>query len=84
MDPELVDKITQKIRHRFPAFRRIKPKVRKQPLSKEQREKIHPDKRNYLLTYKKTVSGPGGQVIHRWVRVVATPRGRIIKITTSK
>jgi hypothetical protein len=84
MDPELVKIITKNIHRRFPNFNRVKPKVRKQPLPKEQREKIHPDKRNYLLTFKKNAVGPNGQVIPRWVRVVATPRGKIVKITTSK
>ena len=85
LDPKIVEALSKYIYRGFPEVRGIKPKVRKQPLTKVQKEKgISPDKRNYLLIFKRNVSGPKGQVIPRWVRVVASPKGKLIKITTSK
>jgi len=84
MDPELVLTLTKDIHRRFPVVAEIKPKVRKQPVPKGHSDNIPPEKRNYLLTFKKEAEGPGGQIIPRWVRVVVSPQGKIIKITTSK
>ena len=85
MDPKTIESITKDIHRRFPEVAGIKPKVRKQPRPKSGQQKLSkPDKQNYLLSFKANAKGPGGQVIPRWVRVVATPRGKIIKITTSK
>ena len=85
MEPETVDSISKSIHRRFPEVAGVKPKVRKQQIPESQKHKFNnPGKRNYLLTYKKNIKGPKGQTIPRWVRVVANPNGRIIKITTSK
>jgi hypothetical protein len=85
MEPKKIESITNDIHRRFPEVEGIKPKVRRQPIPKSQGQKpIPPDKRNYLLTFKTNVTGPKGQVIPRWVRVVATPKGKVVKITTSK
>ncbi len=85
MDPKVIEALTQQVHRRFPEFAGVKAKVRKQPLPKGGgRKPVRPEKRNYLLTFKKDVRGPGGLTITRWVRVVASPKGKIIKITTSK
>jgi len=85
MEPKKIESITADILRRFPEVAGVKPKVRKQPLPKSQTGKvIHPDQQNYLLTFTTNVTAPGGQTIPRWVRVVVTPKGKIIKITTSK
>jgi hypothetical protein len=85
MEPQKIETISRDIHRRFPEVEGIKPKVRKQPLPKSKGGKtISPGKQNYLLTYKTSVNGPGGQTIPRWVRVVATPKGKILKISTSK
>lgn len=85
MDPEVIESITHQVHRRFPEFAGTKAKVRKQPLPKSGgRRLIGAQKQNYLLTFKKDVRGPGGLTITRWVRVVANPKGKIIKITTSK
>jgi hypothetical protein len=83
MEPKKIESITTDIHRRFPEVAGIKPKVRKQLVAKSE-EPIPPDKQNYLLTFNTNVKGPNGQVIPRWVRVVATPKGKIVKITTSK
>jgi hypothetical protein len=85
VEPEIVEKIKKNIHRRFPEVHGVKPKVRKQPIPKSAQGKvIQKNKRNYLLTFKKEIRGPLGKKIPRWVRVVATPKGKIIKITTSK
>ena len=85
MDPKKIESITADIHRRFPEIAGVKPKVRKQPLPKSQTGKsIHPEQQNYLLTFTANLKAPGGQTIPRWVRVVASPKGKVIKITTSK
>jgi len=84
MEPELIESITRDIYRRFPEVAGVKPKVRKQPQEKDQTKVIPLEKRNYLLTFNKDARGPGGQTIPRWVRVVVSPKGKILKITTSK
>ena len=84
MEPEIVEKLEKNIYRRFPEVKGIKPKIRKQPIPKSQEGKIIKSKQNYLLTFKKELRGPLGKKIPRWVRVVVTPKGKIIKITTSK
>jgi len=81
MHPEIVAEINTKIYRKFPEMRGIRPKVRKQPVPKGQ---ARPKKPVYLLTYSKKARGPGNVTIPRWVRVSATPEGKIIKTTTSR
>jgi hypothetical protein len=81
MDPEIVEEISEKIYRKFPEVAGIKPKVRKQPVPKGEPKPKTP---TYLITFNKHVRGPGGKSIPRWVRVAVTPRGRIIKTTTSR
>ena len=85
METKTLETLTKNIHRRFPEVAGVKPKVRKQPLPKSSpaaKDKGTED--NYLLTFNTVVEGPGGQKIPRWVRVVATPQGKIVKISTSK
>jgi hypothetical protein len=84
MEPKIVEMISKNIHRRYPEVSGIKPTVRKQSLPKSAQSKIIATKSNFLLTYKKNSRGPMGKSIPRWVRVVATPKGKIVKITTSK
>ncbi len=81
MHPEIVEDISAKIYRKFPEVKGVKPKVRKQPVPKGSPKPKEPV---YLLTYNSQGRGPGGKKIPRWVRVAATPRGKIKKTTTSK
>ncbi len=81
MDPEIVEEISEKIYRKFPEVKGIKPKVRKQPVPSGGPK---PNEPVYLITYNAKVRGPGGRGISRWVRVAATPGGKIKKTTTSK
>lgn len=85
MEEKTIEAITQDIHRRFPEFAGIKPKVRVQPLPKSENPVIiPPEERNCLFTFQKNAKGPKGQVIPRWVRVVVSPKGKTIKVTTSK
>jgi hypothetical protein len=85
MEKKIIENINKQIAKKFPETAGIKPSLRKQALSeKKQKSPRDGEARNYLLTYKFTANGPGGQKIPRWVRVIATPEGKVIKITTSK
>jgi hypothetical protein len=85
MEPKILETLTKNIHRRFPEVAGIKPKVRKQPIPKSsQAQKEKPGTQNYLLTFNTVVQGPAGQKIARWIRVVATPQGKIVKISTSK
>ena len=81
MHPEIVEDISAKIYRKFPDFAGVKPKVRKQPVPKNGPKPKEP---TYLITFNKNAKGPAGKTIPRWVRVAATPRGKIIKTTTSR
>lgn len=85
MDPKALDSITKHVHSRFPEVAGVKPTVRKQPKPDSSKRPFSgKDKQNYLLTFKGTARGPGGQNIQRLVRVIASPSGKIVKITTSK
>lgn len=85
MEPKTIEALTRKIHRQFPEVAGVRPKVRKQPIPKsDQAEKADADQQNYLLTFNTVGKGPGGQNIPRWIRVVATPQGKILKISTSK
>lgn len=85
MDSKIISKINKDVNKKFPDLADVKPTIRKQSSSgsKGNTEKGN-DEENYLITYKFNASGPGGKKIPRWVRVVATSKGKIIKISTSK
>ncbi len=80
LDPKLLQAIHQKVIRRFPEVSRVKPQV------KRQRPPDAPPgtASNYLLLYKTTARGPGGRSIPRVVRVVVSPQGKVIKMTTSR
>ncbi|MEN8173088.1 MAG: hypothetical protein ABFS03_09445 [Chloroflexota bacterium] len=77
MDTKTIQAISKKVASRFPEVARVKPTVRKQTIKGK-------DKLSYLLIYKTQKAGPGGKKIHRHVRVVATDKGKIKKMTTSR
>ena len=83
MDPEAVEKICKKIYRQFPEVSGIEPKVRKQPFPKDQERPVDVPV-TYLLTFNHTAITANGRNLPRWVRVVATVYGKIIKKTTSK
>ena len=77
MDPKLVAKISMKVYSRFPELSGKKPKIKTS-------KGMPSDKPNYVLTYQATTTGIRGGKIPRHVRVVASPSGKIIKMSTSR
>ncbi|MBM3146104.1 MAG: hypothetical protein FJ010_14260 [Chloroflexi bacterium] len=81
MDAKTIETITKKVSRKFPEVVDVEPQVKKQPIPENARGENTP---NFLLLYKTHVQGPRGKSIPRVVRVVVSPQGRIIKMTTSK
>ena len=77
MDPKLVEKISKKVYAKFPEVKGKKPKIKTS-------KTLAADQGNIVLTYNALSKGIGGRSIPRHVRVVATPQGRIIKMSTSR
>lgn len=77
MDPKSVSKLSNQIAKKFPELAGARPSIRRDPAAKKGEER-------FLLTYKGKAVLPGGRTMKRIVRVVADPRGRILKLSTSK
>ncbi len=81
MKSKTIRTLSNKIYSRFPEMKGSKPKVQMQ---KSFNKRKLSGQSNYLLTFRKSVSGPGGKSIPRSVRVVADAEGKILKVTTSR
>jgi hypothetical protein len=84
MDPKMVKSIAAQVYRRFPEFAGIQPKVRMQTAPQAKSTYAQP---TYLLTFRSSataISSTGEISITRWVRVVVSESGKIIKITTSR
>ncbi len=81
MDAKVLKTITEKVSRKFPEVANIKPQVKKQPKPENVRGQFTT---NTLLLYKTQMNGPKGKPLPRIVRVVVSPQGKILKMTTSK
>ena len=84
MDPKTLKSIVAQVHRRFPEFAGSQPKVRRQASTQA---KSIPAQPTYLVTFRSTAmadSSTGPKSITRWVRVVVSESGKIIKITTSR
>lgn len=81
MRTETIDLISHTIHRQFPEFAGVKPKVR---LQADPKNGAKLKAQTYLLTYESKVLTAGGKTLTRWVRVIATAEGKIIKVTTSR
>jgi len=79
MNPEIQKSISQRIYSQFPEVAGCKPTVRKQANPKNPDTHI-----TYLLTYRNTVATADGKNLPFLVRVVASDKGKIVKISTSR
>ena len=77
MEPKLIEKITKKVYSKFPELKGSKPKIK-------QSKTLSSQKTNFVLTYNTISKDIRGHKIPRHVRVVADPKGKIIKISTSR
>lgn len=84
MDPSVLKAVVAQVYRRFPEFSGCQPKVRLQDAPQPKSIAIKP---TYLLTFHSTAraqSISGSKVLPRWVRVVVSEKGRILKVTTSR
>jgi len=84
MDPKILKTVVAQVQRRFPEFAGSKPKVRQQNTPQAKSASASP---TYLLTFQSTARVAGGdsnRTMQRWVRVVVSEKGKIIKITTSR
>jgi hypothetical protein len=79
METKVIEMISTSIHRQFPEFAGIKPKVHLQGDSSTGMKSP-----TYLLTYESKVKVAEGKSLTRWVRVIATGEGKIIKVTTSR
>jgi hypothetical protein len=80
MDPKVLKTVVAQVQRRFPEFAGSQPKVRQQNAPQANAP-------TYLLTFQssaKVASSNGVKTMPRWVRVVVSEKGKIIKITTSR
>ena len=76
-----IDSISSQIYRQFPEIRDARPNVQNQPGAKSA---ASGGPGRYVLTFKGSGHGPGGQTINRIVRVVADDRGKVLKVSTSR
>jgi hypothetical protein len=81
METKVIEMISTSIHRQFPEFAGKKPKVRLQGDSAAGAKAKAP---TYLLTYESKVQVANGKTLTRWVRVIATGEGKILKVTTSR
>lgn len=84
MDPKLLQKVVAQVHKRYPEFAGCQPKIRLQNTVQGQGTSDSP---KYLLTFKGTAitkSSSGKKSMPRYLRVVVDPKGKILKVTTSR
>jgi hypothetical protein len=75
-----IESIARQVYSQFPEIKGARPSVQKQAGAKSGAG----DANQFVLTFKGSGQGPGGQTIQRIVRVVADERGKVLKISTSR
>jgi hypothetical protein len=76
MDNRIVDNICNQVYKKFPEVEGAVPRITPQPVEGEHN--------NYLFSFKGSATTEDGHKIQRLVRVVASERGKILKMTTSR
>jgi predicted lipoprotein len=81
MDQKLIKSICAQVYRRFPEVAGNQPQVRQQASHQAKSVASTP---TYLLTFQGTVEAQDGKSIVRVVRVIASAKGKILKVTTSR
>ena len=76
MDQGLIKKIAKKVSRQFPEMQGVRPTVRRQSTPNNDPQ--------FLLTFKGEANLPGGRTMKRIVRVVADPKGKVLRMSTSR
>jgi hypothetical protein len=80
MDNHLLESVLPQVYRRFPDFQGVVPKIRRQ--SAEAGKSLKQEA--FLLTFQKAVITGNGATLGRWLRVVVSYQGKILKMTTSR
>ncbi len=81
MDTKYIKKITHSVIKQFPEMKGHPPRVER---NNGYQAKSTSTSSTFLLTYSAVATNPNGQKIPRRVRVVASAKGHILKISTSR
>jgi len=84
MEAKVLKSVTSQVYKRFPEFAGCKPKVRQRNSAQP---KSASNSSTYLLTFQssaRVTTSSGSKQIPRWVRVVVSDKGKILKVTTSR
>jgi hypothetical protein len=81
MDKDTIQKVNKSVSRKFPEMSGKYPKVKR---ANQSGAKSGNNGVTYELTYNTTAKTANGKNIPRWVRVVATNSGKILKISTSR
>lgn len=74
MKKEVVEKITRTVVQQFPEMDGVRPAVKSDEDGEDR----------YLMTYKGALDLPDGNTMKRIVRVVASEKGDVIRMSTSR
>lgn len=77
MDAKKVDSVSKQVIHTYPEMRGCEPSVKRQANPADGAD-------TFVLTYRGKARLPNGKTLNRIVRVVADPKGRILRISSSK
>jgi hypothetical protein len=79
MNQRIVNQISKIVYKQFPEIRGSRPRIMTQPQPKSMNLEA-----SYILTYRAITKVPGGKRFPRQVRVVANPKGKILRVSTSR
>ena len=74
MKKEAVEQITRTVIHKFPEMDGVRPIVKSDEHGEDR----------YLMTYKGALDLPDGNTMKRIVRVIASEKGDVIRMSTSR
>lgn len=80
MDQTLYKKVIDQIYHRYPEFSGVRPKVRLQKATTDNSS----ENQAYLFTFQKNIPLNENKFLQRYMRVVVSQQGKIIKVSTSR
>ena len=81
LSPEIIKSVTNQIHKKYPEVAGVAPKVRRQPLPKENEAA---SQKLYLFTFNVSAHAANNVTIPRSIRVTVNDKGKIIKVTTSR
>jgi len=72
LSADLIEKINNQVYRQFPTLQGVHPTVSATPADQ------------YQLVYKGKGKTPGGQTIHNTVKVIVSPTGKVLKLSSTR